>query len=135
MKHQPQRKQERGARQRLSRDDMITIKYKESKNGFRVDLEGHANSSYGEIGKDSVCAVISGLTATLARKVSDAENAGLLTDNAVINLGENGCGVGRVSCRVDRKYHSAMKLIYDFAVTGYMLMAYNFPNEVKFTRS
>lgn len=114
---------------------MISIKYKESKNGFRVDLEGHANSPYSRVGEDGVCSAVSILTSTLARKVSDAENAGLLTDKAVVNLGEDGCGVGRVSCRVDKKYHSAMKLIYDFAVTGYMLMALNFPNEVSFSRA
>ena len=71
---------------------MISIKYKESKNGFRVDLEGHANSPYSRVGEDGVCSAVSILTSTLARKVSDAENAGLLTDKAVINLGEEGCG-------------------------------------------
>lgn len=113
---------------------MITIKYKESKNGFRVDLEGHANSPYSRVGEDGVCSAVSILTTTLARSVSDAEQAGMLTDKAIINLGEDGCGVGRVSCRVDRKYHATMRILYTQIINGYMMMAYNFPNEVKFTR-
>lgn len=113
---------------------MITIRYKESKCGFRVDLEGHANSPYSRIGEDGVCSAISILTTTLARSVSDAEEAGMLTDKAVINLGENGCGVGRVSCRVDRKYHSTMRILYTQIINGFMMMALNYPNEVKFER-
>lgn len=114
---------------------MITIKYKETKNSFRVDLEGHANSPYSRIGEDGVCSAISILTTTLARSVSDAESAGMLTDKAVVNLGEDGCGVGRVSCRVDRKYHDTMRILYMQIVNGYVLMSLNFPNEVKFIRT
>ena len=113
---------------------MITIKYRESKNGFRVDLSGHANSPYSRIGEDGVCSAISALTTTLARSVSDAEGAGMLTDKAVINLGENGCGVGRVSCRVDRRYHATMRLLFNQIINGYMIMALNYPNEISFSR-
>ena len=114
---------------------MVTIKYKESKSGFRVDLEGHANSPYSKIGEDGVCSAISILTTTLARSVADAEHAGMLTDRAVINLGEDGEGYGRVSCRVDRKYHATMRLLYGQIINGYMLMAHNYPNEVSFIRN
>ena len=114
---------------------MITIRFKESKNSFRVDLVGHANSPYSRVGEDGVCSAVSILTTTLARSVSDAEAAGMLTDKAVVDLGEDGCGVGRVSCRVDRKYHDMMKLLYTQIANGYMLLAINFPNEVKFMRS
>lgn len=113
---------------------MINIKYKESKNGFRLDLEGHANSPYSRVGEDGVCSAVSILATTLAKSVSDAEKSGMLTDKAVINLGEDGCGIGRVSCRVDRRYHATMKLLYAQIINGFMLMALNFPNEVSFLR-
>ena len=111
---------------------MISIKFKESKNSFRIDIEGHANSEFAKVGEDGVCAAISILSCTLASAVENAETAGMLTDEAVIKLDS---GVGRVSCRVDRKYHATMKLIYESYVLGYMLMAKNFPNEVNFVRS
>ena len=114
---------------------MITIKYKETNKGFRIDLEGHADSPFSKIGEDGVCSAVSVLTSTLARSVTDAERAGMLTDKPVVNLGEDGCGVGRVSCRVDRRYHATMRILFGQIVNGYMLMALNFPSEVKFIRN
>ena len=114
---------------------MISIKYKETRNAFRVDLEGHANSPYSRIGEDGVCSAVSILTSTLATAIANAETAGMLTDKAVIKLGEDGCGFGRISCRVDKKYHATVKLMYESYILGYMLMAKNFPNEVNFLRA
>lgn len=90
-----------------------------------LKMKGHANAV--ESGNDPICAAASMLMYTLAQNVMYLQDAGVADDVRVI-LEE---GEALVSCRaVDEK--ETLLCVFDTVTTGFMLLAGNYKDHVKF---
>lgn len=92
----------------------------------RVTVKGHAKSA--ERGHDLVCAAASMLTSTLAKNVQQMEQA---------EMGKIQClslddGNAEIWIKPKRRYKYAVGLVFDALCVGFMELAQNEKNFVKF---
>ena len=103
---------------------MIEITFTDNeKKEYVLEIKGHAN--YAEEGKDIVCAAISTLFYTLSNALEDNKNM-LLTFNAQMEKGE-----GTLVCTPKEEYEGNVQLMMITILTGFNMMASNYPHHVK----
>ena len=91
-------------------------------------IEGHAG--YAEEGKDIVCASASILAQTVAYKVGLLDRLGAFKEPAVIKLES---GDTEITCVPSDAVYHPLAGVYEFAGTGFCLLADNFPLYVAVT--
>lgn len=92
---------------------------------MELSIGGHA--SYGEKGKDIVCAAVSILFYTLNEALCDCRE--MLTDfNTSAEEGES-----TIKCTPKPEYAANIETVYMTVLTGMQLMANEYPDHVKFS--
>lgn len=107
---------------------MLRIKIDE--NNYTVTMRGHAG--FDEDGKDIVCAGASTLLYTLAHTLEEFRSAMIEPPKFTINgKGEN----QRVTyhCNPNEQYEPNVQLVFLTIVTGFSLLAENYPDNIKLT--
>ena len=105
---------------------MINVTFTESGEKLSLRLEGHAG--YAEIGKDIVCSSATILAYTVAQFVTEAEHKGDLLSPPQIKL-ESGDTI--ISCEPNDEAYNAIRGVYFYAVMGYNILQYNYPQYVR----
>ena len=107
---------------------MIEIIYKESPDlrGATLQVRGHSGRS--KIGDDIVCSAVSILTYTVAQIFTAMDRGGDFKKPAVIRLESGDAEISAV-CIDDDSYGEAARVML-YAVTGYRLLATNYPEYV-----
>lgn len=100
---------------------MISITFEDRGNELFLSIKGHAG--YAEHGKDIICASVSILTYTLASILESLEEA-----KSVIDL-TSGDTIIKCECK-DRKTSCKTARAYQYALTGYELLAHAYPKYV-----
>lgn len=103
---------------------MITIKTNMKK--YEVKISGHAD--FDEKGKDIVCAGISALFYTLYEVLY--QNQVMLEPKSLKAIMNEGAGT--ISCKPKKEYEGNAQLMYMTVLTGFKMMADNYPEYVKF---
>lgn len=103
---------------------MINIEY--DRDNLILKMKGHANAVTS--GNDPICAAASMLMYTLAQNVLYLQDAGV-AENAQIILEE---GNALVSCRA-KEDKETLLCVFDTVTTGFVLLAGNYRENVKFT--
>ncbi|MBO7357202.1 MAG: ribosomal-processing cysteine protease Prp [Lachnospiraceae bacterium] len=103
---------------------MINITFTDNeKSEIVLEIKGHAN--YGEEGKDIVCAGVSTLFYTLANVLEDNKKM-LKTLNYEMEKGE-----GTLLVTPKEEYQGNVQVMLLTVLTGFNLMASNYPHNVK----
>lgn len=105
---------------------MIKATFEEKDNKLTLTLKGHAGQA--NIGYDIVCASCSILAYTVAQLVKVAEAQGDLKTVPKVKL-ESGDAI--ISCEPVGEAYNGLYAAYMFAVTGYNLLAHNYPQYVE----
>jgi uncharacterized protein YsxB (DUF464 family) len=105
----------------------VKYTYDKDKRECVLTVKGHAGQA--DIGKDIVCASASILAYTIAQIVKAMNDHGDLAEPPTIELEG---GDATIKCRAEDDYLFS-ELMQDFFVitTGYMLLAYNYPEYVQ----
>ena len=107
---------------------MINAEFAFNFETFEASLIVKGHASFAEIGSDIVCASASILTYTLANMVQDMHERGRLEEYPVIRL-EGGDAI--VECKSKDKLSFTRVLdAYQYALTGFALLAENYPQNV-----
>ena len=107
---------------------MIKINFTKKDGEFTLELTGHAGQA--EPGRDIVCAATSILTYTVEQNILNMWDQGCLKKNPFSLLS---CGNGVIICNPKDDYVRDVENLYNFAQTGYKLLAENFPQYVELT--
>ena len=107
---------------------MITAIFDYNLETFEASLIVKGHASFAEIGTDIVCASASILTYTLAKMVIDMHERGRLEGFPVIRL-EGGDACVACKCK-DRATWVKMVNYYQFAMTGFTMLAETYPQNV-----
>ena len=91
-------------------------------------IEGHAE--YAEEGKDIVCASASILANVVAYKVSLLARLGALKEPAIVKLES---GDTEITCVPSDSVYHPLAGVYEFAGTGFCLLAHDYPQYVEVT--
>ena len=100
--------------------------------GEKLSLRVVGHAGYAEEGKDIVCASASILAHTVAHKVSLLDRFGAFKEPAIIKLESGDTEITCVPPDSDLLYRS-LSSIYEFAGTGFCLLAQNYPQYVEVT--
>lgn len=102
------------------------IKVSFFKEGMRLTLRVSGHAGYAAAGHDIVCSACSILMYTVAEVVAREKYA--LASAPDINLV---AGFGTVSCEVIPEKYDDICRLYEVAMTGFAILAYNYPDHVK----
>jgi uncharacterized protein YsxB (DUF464 family) len=105
----------------------VSLKVNAEKRYLRLRVRGHAGQSVQ--GQDIVCASASILAYTVAQLIKDMGKNNKLEIEPVIIL-KDGLATITCVCKTDEDFYEAFN-IYDFANTGYVLLAHNYPQYVE----
>ena len=100
---------------------MITVKY--NRDALTVSVEGHAQSA--QKGQDIVCSAASILTYTIAADIMQMQGIGACSPD--ISLCD---GYAEIVCNPADGYGDVIKLVLDSLMTGYKLLAKDFPDNI-----
>lgn len=103
----------------------ISLNTTEDESTLVVNVKGHTD--YAEEGKDIVCAAVSILTITIAQLIRDFYAEGKLRKKPQIDLLE---GDTTLACKPLNKYREEVSCAFSVAITGYKLLALNYPEYV-----
>ena len=104
---------------------MIKATFKEENGILKMKIDGHSGLAHK--GNDIVCAAASILTCTVEQIVEQAWGNGKLCDKPKIRLRE---GKGYIACKPNINGYSHVREAYKFAEVGFILLAYNYPQNV-----
>ena len=104
---------------------MIKATFKEKDGVFKMKIDGH--SGFASKGNDIVCSAASILACTVGQIVDQAWINGSLQDKPKIRLRE---GKGYIACKPTEDGYLHVREAYKFAEVGFILLAYNYPQNV-----
>ena len=107
---------------------MIKATFKEENGVFKMKIDGH--SGFATKGNDIICSAASILTYTVEQIVKQSWHNGKLCDKPKIRLRE---GKGYIACKPTEDGYLHVREAYKFAETGFILLAYNYPQNVDVT--
>ena len=107
---------------------MIKATFNEKNGVFKMKIDGH--SGFAQKGNDIVCSAASILTCSVGQIVEQAWNNEQLQDKPKIRLRE---GKGYIACKPTADGYSHIREAYKFAEVGFILLAYNYPQNVDVT--
>lgn len=105
---------------------MVKVTFEEKDCKLTLRLKGHSRQA--NIGQDIVCASCSILAYTVAQLVKVAEAQGDLRTVPKIELNR---GDAIISCEPVKEAYNGLSAAYMYAMTGYNLLAHNYPQHVE----
>lgn len=107
---------------------MIKIRTRQIDSTASIYVSGHSGTA--DIGHDIVCAAASILLYTAAQAVNDMYAQGKLRRKPTITIKN---GYGGVSCTAKKDYTDEVRHTYCVVMTGFKLLAHNYPKYVVIT--